>query len=161
MEITNTIHDIIMGQVDDRLEPARVLAEKTKESLQARESALRGELREKMRELAKEADRKFRAWVARRKDGKGIRLTRAEWNVRPDECVFNFRDPDRFALPFSSSKPGDAFGWFRREVLQRALRVASENPPRTAYAAVDEYLLGLDPVAELKKRLAEAREVSA
>lgn len=158
MEITNTIHDIIMGQVDDRLEPARVLADKEKEALRVRESALRGELREKMRELAKEADRKFRAWVAKRKDGKGIRLTRAEWDERPDECMFNFRDPDRFALPFSSSKPGDAFGCFRREVLQRALRVASENPPRTAYAAVDEYLAGIDPVKELKKRLAEGGE---
>ena len=153
MEITNTIHDIIMGQVDDRLEPARALADKEKEALRVRENALRGELREKMRELAKEADRKFRAWVARRKDGKGIRLTRAEWDEQPDECVFSFRDPDRFALPFSSSKPGDAFGWFRREVLQRALRIASENPPRTAYAAVDEYLAGIDPVKELKRRM--------
>ena len=27
MDITNTIHDIIMGQVDNRLKPARVLAE--------------------------------------------------------------------------------------------------------------------------------------
>lgn len=157
MEITNTIHDIIMGQVDERLEPARVLAEKTKEVLQARESALRGELREKMREFAKEADRKFRAWVAKRKDGKGIRLTRVEWDERPDECVFNFRDPERFALPFNSRQPGEEFNELRREVLQRALRVASENPSRTAYAAVDEYLAGIDPVAELKKRLAETR----
>ena len=155
MEITNTIHDIIMGQVDNWLEPARVLAKKTKEALQARENALRGELREKMREFAKEADRKFRAWVARRKDGKGIRLTRAEWDERPDECLFVFRDPERFALPFNSRQPGEGFSAFRREVLQRALRIASENPPRTAYTAVDAYLGGIDPVAELKKRLAE------
>ena len=154
MEITNTIHDIIMGQVDDRLEPARVLADKEKEALEHAEVVLRNELREKMRELAKEADRKFRAWVAKRKDGKEIKV-RAYYNDDTDASVFDFSTPDRFKLPFDSCRPGDEFGGFRREVLQRALRIASENPPRTAYAAVDEYLLGLDPVAELKKRLAE------
>lgn len=154
MEITNTIHDIIMGQVDDRLGPARVLAEKTKEALQARENALRGELREKMRELAKEADRKFRAWVAKRKDGKGIKV-RAYYNDDADASVFDFSSPDRFKLPFDSRQPGEAFSAFRREILQRALRIASENPPRTAYTAVDEYLAGIDPVEALKKRLAE------
>lgn len=155
MEITNTIHDIIMGQVDDWLEPARVLADKEKEALEHAEVVLRNALRGMMRELAKEADRKFRAWVAKRKGGKGIRLTRAEWDERPDECVFYFRDPERFALPFDSRRPGEAFSAFRREVLQRALRIASENPPRTAYTAVDAYLGGIDPVAELRKRLAE------
>ena len=154
MEITNTIHDIIMGQVDDRLETARVLANKEKDALQHAEVALRNELREKMRELAKEADRKFRAWVAKRKDGKEIKARRC-WGEDDDRPVFDFSDPDRFALPFDSRRPGEAFSAFRREILQRALRIASENPPRTAYAAVDEYLAGIEPVAELKKRLAE------
>ena len=154
MEITNTIQGIIMGQVDDRLEPARVLAYKEKEALEHAEVVLRNELREKMRELAKEADRKFRAWVAKRKDGKGIKV-RAYYNDDADVSVFDFSTPDRFKLPFDSRRPGAAFSAFRREVLQRALRIASENPPRTAYTAVDAYLGGIDPVAALKKRLAE------
>lgn len=154
MEITNTIHDIIMGQVDDRLEPARVLADKEKDALEHAEVALRNELREKMREFAKEADRKCRAWVAKRKDGKGIKV-RAYYNDDADTSVFDFSSPDRFKLPFDSRRPGEAFSAFRREVLQRALRIASENPPRTAYTAVDEYLAGIDPVEALKKRLAE------
>lgn len=152
MDITNTIHDIIMGQVDDRLEPARALADKEKEALEHAEVVLRNELREKMRELAKEADRKFRAWVARRKDGKGIKV-RAYYNDDTDASVFDFSSPDRFKLPFDSRHPREVFDAFRREVLQRALRVASEQPSRTAYAAVDEYLAGVDPVKELKRRL--------
>ena len=153
MNVTNTIHDIIMGQVDARLEPARVSASKEEEALQARENALREELRAKMQELAKEADRKFRAWVAKRKDGKGIRV-RASYGGE-DASAFGFSNPDRFALPFNSRQPGEAFSAFRREVLQRALRIASENPPRTAYTAVDAYLGGIDPVKELKRRLTE------
>ena len=154
MEITNTIHDIIMGQVDNRLKPARVLAGKEEEALEHAEVVLRNELREKMREFAKEADRKFRAWVAKRKDGKGIKV-RAYYNDDSDASVFDFSSPDRFRLPFDSRRPGEAFSAYRREVLQRALRIASENPPRTAYTAVDAYLGGIDAVAELKKRLAE------
>ena len=154
MEITNTIHNIIMGQVDDRLEPARVLADKEEDALQHDEVVLRNELREKMRELAKEADRKFRAWVAKRKDGKGIKV-RAYYNDDADASVFDFSSPDRFKLPFDSHRPREVFDALRREVLQRALRAASEQPSRTAYTAVDEYLAGIDPAAELKKRLAE------
>jgi len=154
MDITNTIHDIIMGQVDAWLEPARVLAGKEEEALRARENALRNELREKMRELAKEADRKFRAWVAKRKDGKGIKV-RAYYNDDAEASVFDFSSPDRFELPFGSRQPREAYDALRREVLQRALRVASEHPSRTAYAAVDELLAGIDPVAAFKKRLAE------
>lgn len=154
MEITNTIHDIIMGQVDDRLEPARVLADKTKDALEHAEIVLRNALRGKMRELAKEADRQFRAWVAKQKGGKGIKV-QAYYNDDTDAPVFDFSSPDRFKLPFDSRRPGEVFSGFRREVLQRALRIASENPPRTAYTAVDAYLGGIDPVAELKKRLAE------
>lgn len=123
MEITNTIHDIIMGQVDDRLEPARVLADKEKEALEHAEVVLRNELREKMRELAKEADRKFRAWVARRKDGKGIKV-RAYYNDDSDASVFDFSSPDRFKLPFDSRRPREVFDAFRREALQRALRLS-------------------------------------
>lgn len=154
MEITNTIHDIIMGQVDAWLEPARVLADKEEDALQHAEVVLRNELREKMRELAKEADRKFRAWVAKRKDGKGIKV-RAYYNDDADASVFDFSSPDRFKLPFDSHRPREVFDALRREVLQRALRAASEQPSRTAYTAVDEYLAGIDPAAELKKRLAE------
>ena len=154
MEITNTIHDIIMGQVDAWLEPARVLADKEEDALQHAEVVLRNELREKMRELAKEADRKFRAWVAKRKDGKSIKV-RAYQNAGADVPVFDFSSPDRFKLPFDSHRPREVFDALRREVLQRALRIASENPRRTAYMAVDEYLAGIDCVAELKKRLAE------
>ena len=151
MDITNTIHDIIMGQVDDRLEPARVLADKEKEALEHAEVVLRNELREKMRELAKEADRKFRAWVAKRKDGKGIKV-RASYGGEDAE-VFGFSNPDRFGLPFDSRRPREVFDALRREVLQCALRVASEHPSRTAYAAVDELLAGIDAVKELKRRL--------
>ena len=158
MDITNTIHDIIMGQVDAWLEPARVLAGKEEEALRARENALRGELREKMRELAKEADRKFRAWVARRKDGKGIKV-RHSWGDDEDACpVFSFTDPDRFGLPVCSRDVRETYDALRREVLQRALRVASEHPSRTAYAMVDGVLAMIDPVAALKKRLAEGGE---
>lgn len=154
MDITNTIHDIIMGQVDDRLEPARVLADKTKGALQARENALREELRAKMQELAKEADRKFRAWLAKRPAEKRAELRR-RWagdNCAID-CVFSLENPEHFVLPFDSRRPREVFDALRREVLQRALRVASEQPSRTAYAAVDEYLAGVDCVKELKRRL--------
>lgn len=154
MDITNTIHNIIMGQVDARLEPARVSASKEEEALQHAEVVLRNELREKMRELAKEADRKFRAWVAKRKDGKDIRV-RAYYNDDTEASVFDFSTPDRFKLPFDSRRPREVFDALRREVLQRALRVASEHPSRTAYIAVDAYLGEIDPVKELKKRLAE------
>ena len=40
-----------MGQVDARLEPGRVLADKEREALEHAEVVLRNELREKMREL--------------------------------------------------------------------------------------------------------------
>ena len=154
MEITNTIHDIIMGQVDNRLKPARVFADKKKEALEHAEVVLRNALRGKMCELAKEADRQFRAWVAKQKGGKGIKV-RAYYNDDTEASVFDFSSPDRFKLPFDSRQPDEAFSAFRREVLQRALRIASENPPRTAYTAVDAYLAGIDPVAALKKRLTE------
>ena len=153
MDITNTIHDIIMGQVDDRLEPARVIADKTKEALQARENALREELRAKMQELAKEADRKFRAWLAKRPAEKRAELRR-RWagdNCAID-CVFSLENPEHFVLPFDSRRPREVFDALRREVLQRALRVASEHPSRTAYAAVDELLAGINPVTAYRLR---------
>ena len=80
---------------------------------------------------------------------------RAYYNDDTEASVFDFSTPDRFKLPFDSRRPREVFDAFRREVLQRALRVASEQPSRTAYATVDEYLAGIDAAKELRKRLAE------
>lgn len=147
MDITQTIHDIIEGQVDARLEPARALVVKERAELQAKRSALYAELAGKMRELAKEADAKFRAWLDKRPGGKTIKPR----DYYRSSSVFDTMSAEHFATPFDGD-PREAFDALRRETLQRALRIASENPSRTAYVAVDTYLDEIDPAKEYQKR---------
>lgn len=150
MDITNTIHDIIMGQVDARLEPARLVSKKRSSELAEKENQLCSKLNGKMRELCEKAEKDFRVWLDKLPDGKSIK-TRKRW--AGEGSAFSFTSADRFDLPFDSRAPEEAFSAYRRDVLQKALRVASENPSKTAYAEVDKFLAGIDPVKEIAKRL--------
>lgn len=149
MDITNTIHDIIMGQVDAALRPAGIAAKKKRAELEEKESKLESKINAKLREMCDKANKDFRAWLDKLPGGKSIK--RRRW--RGEGGAFSYTSADDFTLPFDSREPDEVFSAYRRDVLQKAIRIASENPSRIAYAKVDEFLAGTDHVKEIEKRL--------
>ena len=93
-----------------------------------------------IREVIKRESSEIRKWIA--KNVKEVEAREDRWDS---------------LLSFSSSclrskvKGEDArsrFDAYRHAVIHRALRVASENPSRTAYAEVDKLLAGINPAKE-------------
>lgn len=140
MEITNNVKEIIVDAVDRKLAETceradRVAAEAIEAGNKAKEKA-----EAHIREVLKRETAEIRKWIA--KNVKEVKVREDRWDS---------------LLSFSSScirskvKGEDArsrFDAYRHSVVNRALRVASENPPRTAYAEVDKLLAGIDPAKE-------------
>jgi hypothetical protein len=140
MQITNNVKDIIVDAVDRRLAETRERADRVTE--EARHAGVLAENKAEahIREVLKRESTEIRKWLA--KNVKGIEVREDRWDS---------------LLSFSSScirskvQGEDArrrFDDYRHEVIHRALRVASENPSRTAYAEVDKFLAGINPARE-------------
>lgn len=140
MQITNNVKEIIVDAVDRRLAETRERADHvTAEALDAGcRAAAKAEAH--IREALKRESAEIRKWLA--KNVKGVFVREDRWDS---------------LLSFSSScirskvQGEDArrrFDDYRHEVIHRALRVASENPSRTAYAEVDRFLAGINPAKE-------------
>jgi formiminotetrahydrofolate cyclodeaminase len=149
MDITSTIHDIIMGQVDAALRPAGLVAKKKRAELEKKQSELESKINAKLREMCDKADKDFRAWLDKLPGGKSIKKRR--W--RGEDGAFSYSSADNFTLPFDSREPDEVFSAYRRDILQKAIRIASENPSKIAYTKVDEFLAGTDHVKEIEKLL--------
>jgi hypothetical protein len=140
MQITNNVKEIIVDAVDRRLADTRERADHI--AAVAMEIGCRegGKVEAHIREVLKRETAEIRKWIAK-------------------NCKFVFVREDCWdsLLSFSSRclqskvKGEDArrrFDDYRHEVIYRALRVASENPSRTAHAEVDKFLAGIDPAKE-------------
>lgn len=139
MELTNNTKDIVLEAVADRLEPAWKRAKEVQEAAcKAGEEEIRTACVHAKAVLEREA-LAFKRWLA--KNCKHVTLK------NPND-FFEF---SRYQL--TSNVPGenarDAYDALRRNVTNRALRIASENPSKTAYAEVDRYLASIDPIKEL------------
>ena len=141
MEITNNVKEIIVDAVDRKLAETRERADRiVAEAIEAGNAAKK-KAEAHIREVLKREAAEIRKWIA--KNVKEVEVREDRWDS---------------LLSFSSSclrskvKGEDArsrFDAYRHVVIYRALRVASENPSRTAYAEVDKYLASLDPFKEL------------
>lgn len=140
MEITNNVKEIIVDAVDRKLAETRERADRVVAEAIEAGNAAKKKAEAHIREVLKREAAAIRKWIA--KNVKEVEVREDRWDS---------------LLSFSSSclrskvKGGDArsrFDAYRREVANRALRVASENPPRTAYAEVDKLLAGIDPAKE-------------
>lgn len=140
MQITNNVKEIIVDAVDRKLAETRERADHI--AAVAMEIGCReeGKVEAHIRGVLKRETAEIRKWIAK-------------------NCKFVFVREDRWdsLLSFSSRclqwkvKGDDArrrFDDYRHEVVNRALRVASENPSRTAYAEVDKFLAGINPAKE-------------
>lgn len=140
MEITNNVKEIIVDAVDRKLAETRERADRvTAEAIEAGNAAKK-KAEAHIREAIDRYNAEIRKWIA--KNVKEVEVREDRWDS---------------LLSFSSSclrskvKGEDArsrFDAYRHTVINRALRVASENPPRTAYAEVDKLLAGIDPAKE-------------
>lgn len=141
MELTNNVKDIVLAAVADRLEPARKRANDIQE---AAHEAGAAEIRKAFKRATAVLEREtlaFKGWLA--KNCKHVALKNPK-----DASVFDFSE-SRLASHVPGENARDAYDALRRAVTNRALRIASENPPRTAYAEVDKYLASIDPIKEL------------
>lgn len=140
MEITNNVKEIIVDAVDRKLAETCERADRvTEEALHAGVLA-KNKAEAHIREALKRESAEIRKWIAKNVEEVEVREDR--WDS---------------LLSFSSSclrskvKGDDArsrFDAYRHAVIHRALRVASENPSRTAYAEVDKFLAGINPAKE-------------
>ena len=140
MQITNNVKDIIVDAVDRRLAETRERADRIAEEAIEAGNAAKKKAEAHIREVLKRETTEIRKWLAKNVEGVEVREDR--WDS---------------LLSFSSScirskvKGEDArsrFDAYRHAVIHRALRVASENPSRTAYAEVDKFLAGINPAKE-------------
>jgi len=140
MQITNNVKDIIVDAVDRRLAETRDRANRIAEEARHAGVLAKNKAEAHIREVLKRESAEIRKWLA--KNVKGIEVREDRWDS---------------LLSFSSScirskvQGEDArrrFDDYRHEVIHRALRVASENPSRTAYAEVDKFLAGINPAKE-------------
>lgn len=140
MQITNNVKEIIVDAVDRRLAETRDRANRIAE--EAREAGRKAKEKAEahIREALKRETAEIRKWLAR--------------NVKEVAVCGNRYDQ---LLRYSSScletnvkgeRAENRFREYRHEVIHRALRVASENPSRTAYAEVDKFLAGVNPAKE-------------
>lgn len=140
MKITNIVKDIIVEHVDRKLAETRERADRiAAEAIEVGNAATK-KAEAHIREVLKRETAEIRKWLA--KNVGEVEVREARWDS---------------LLSFSSSclrskvKGEDArrrFDDYRHEVIHRALRVASENPSRTAYAEVDKLLAGINPAKE-------------
>lgn len=140
MQITNNVKEIIVDAVDRRLAETRERADHVTEEARHAGVLAKNKAEAHISEVLKRETAEIRKWLA--KNVKGVEVREDRWDS---------------LLSFSSScirskvQGGDArslFDAYRHEVVNRALRVASENPSRTAYAEVDKFLAGIDPAKE-------------
>lgn len=142
MEITNNVKEIIVDAVDRKLAETRERADRiAAEAIEAGNAAEK-KAEAHIREVLKRESAEIRKWLA--KNVKEVEVREDRWDS---------------LLSFSSSclrskvKGEDArsrFDAYRHAVIHRALRVASENPSRTAYAEVDKFLAGINPAKECR-----------
>ena len=140
MQITNNVKEIIVDAVDRRLAETRERADRiVAEAIEAGNKA-KEKAEAHIREALKRETAEIRKWLA--KNVKEVEVREDRWDS---------------LLSFSSSclrskvKGEDVrsrFDAYRHAVIHRALRVASENPSRTAYAEVDKFLAGINPAKE-------------
>ncbi len=140
MEITNNVKGIIIDAVDRRLAETRDRANRIAEAARHAGLLAKNKAEAHIREVLKRETAEIRKWLAR--NVKEVEVREDRWDS---------------LLSFSSSclrskvKGEDArrrFDAYHHAVIHRALRVASENPSRTAYAEVDKFLAGLNPAKE-------------
>lgn len=140
MQITNNVKEIVVGTVDRRLAETRERADRVAAEAIEAGNAAKKKAEAHIREVLKRETAEIRKWLA--KNVRAVEVHEERWNS---------------LLSFSSSclrskvKGEDArsrFDAYRHEVIHRALRVASENPSRTAYAEVDKFLAGVNPAKE-------------
>lgn len=140
MEITNNVKEIIADAVDRKLAETRERANRIAEAARAAGREAKEKAEAHIRAVLKRETAEIRKWIA--KNVKEVEVREDRWDS---------------LLSFSSSclrskvKGEDArsrFDAYRHAVIHRALRVASENPSRTAYAEVDKFLAGINPAKE-------------
>lgn len=140
MEITNNVKEIIVFHIDRKLAETRERADRVTEEARHAGVLAKNKAEAHIREVLKRDAAEIRKWLA--KNVKEVEVREDRWDS---------------LLCYSSSclrskvKGEDArsrFDAYRHEVIHRALRVASENPSRTAYAEVDKFLAGIDPAKE-------------
>ena len=140
MEITNNVKEIIVDAVDRKLAETRERADRVTEEARHAGVLAKNKAEAHIREALKRESAEIRKWIA--KNVKEVEVREDRWDS---------------LLSFSSSclrskvKGEDArsrFDAYRHAVIHRALRVASENPSRTAYAEVDKLLAGINPTKE-------------
>ena len=140
MEITNNVKEIIVDAVDRKLAETRERADRVAAEASEAGNAAKEKAEAHVREALKRETAEIRKWIA--KNVKEVEVREDRWDS---------------LLRYSSNclrskvKGEDArsrFDAYRHEVINRALRVASENPSRTAYAEVDKFLAGINPAKE-------------
>ena len=140
MEITNNVKEIIVDAVDRKLAETRDRANRVSAEAIEAGNAAKEKAEAHIRDVLKCETAEIRKWLA--KNVKEVEVREDRWGS---------------LLSFSSSclrskvKGEDArsrFDAYRHAVIHRALRVASENPSRTAYAEVDKFLAGINPAKE-------------
>ena len=140
MQITNNVKEIIVDAVDRKLAETRERADRVVEEARHAGVLAKNKAEAHIREALKRETAEIRKWLA--KNVKEVEVREDRWGS---------------LLSFSSSclrskvKGDDArsrFDAYRHAVIHRALRVASENPSRTAYAEVDKFLAGINPAKE-------------
>lgn len=140
MEITNNVKEIIVYAVDRRLAETRERADRIAAEAIEAGNAAKKKAEAHVREALKRETAEIRKWIA--KNVKEVEVREDLWDLLLSLSSVCLR---------LKAKGGDArsrFDAYRHEVVNRALRVASENPSRTAYAEVDKLLAGLNPAKE-------------
>ena len=140
MQITNNVKEIIVDAVDRKLAETRERADRAAaEAIEAGNKAKK-KAEAHIREAIDRYNAELRKWIA--KNVKEVEVREDRWDLLlccSSSCLR------------SKVKGEDArsrFDAYRHAVIHRALRVASENPSRTAYAEVDKLLAGIDPAKE-------------
>lgn len=140
MEITNNAKEIIVDAVDRKLAETRERADRiAAEAIEAGNKAKK-KAEDHIREALKRETAEIRKWLA--KNVREVEVREDRWDSLLCYSLSCLR---------SKVKGEDArrrFDDYRHEVIHRALRVASENPSRTAYAEVDKFLAGINPAKE-------------
>lgn len=140
MQITNNVKEIIVDAVDRRLAETRERADRVTEEARHAGVLAKNKAGAHIREAIERYNAELRKRLA--KNVKEVEVREDRWGS---------------LLCYSSSclrskvKGEDArsrFDAYRHAVIHRALRVASENPSRTAYAEVDKFLAGINPAKE-------------
>lgn len=140
MEITNNVKEIIVDAVDRKLAETRGRADRIAEEAIEAGNAARKKAEAHIREVLKRETAEIRKWLAKNVLGIAVCENRYDHLLRySSSCLETNMKGERAESRFRE---------YRHEVVNRALRVASENPSRTAYAEVDRFLAGINPAKE-------------